>query len=124
MIRGIRGATTVDEDSEKLILEETEILLIEIIKENKLEAEQVASVLFSVTEDLTACFPAKAMRAIDGWKYVPVMCTREIPVPESLSLCVRVMMHVNTDRSQQEINHVYLRNAISLRPDLAETEKE
>ncbi|MFC5733633.1 chorismate mutase [Cytobacillus gottheilii] len=124
MIRGIRGATTVDEDSEKLILEETEILLKEIIKENKLEAEQVASVLFSVTEDLTACFPAKAMRAIDGWKYVPVMCTREIPVPESLSLCVRVMMHVNTDRSQQEINHVYLRNAISLRPDLAETEKE
>ncbi|KAB2333681.1 chorismate mutase [Bacillus mesophilum] len=124
MIRGIRGATTVDENSEKLILEETEMLLKEIIKENKLEAEQVASVLFSVTEDLTACFPAKAMRAIDGWKYVPVMCTREIPVPESLSLCVRVMMHVNTSKSQQEINHIYLRNAISLRPDLAETEKE
>ncbi|WP_080845454.1 chorismate mutase [Cytobacillus gottheilii] len=124
MIRGIRGATTVDENNEKLILEETEILLKEMIKENNLKAEQVASVLFSVTEDLTACFPAKAMRAVEGWKYVPVMCTREIPVPESLSLCVRVMMHVNTNTSQQEIKHVYLRNAVALRPDLAEIGKE
>lgn len=123
MIRGVRGATTVDGNKEELILKETEILLREIIKQNNIEAEQVASVIISVTEDLTACFPAKAMRAIEGWKYVPVMCTKEIPVLGSLPLCVRVMMHVNTSTPQQEISHVYLGNAISLRPDLAENKK-
>lgn len=118
VIRGIRGATTVNENNEIEIVEATKILLRKIIEENSLEAEMVASVLISVTEDITAVFPAKAMRLIDGWKYVPVMCMKEIPVTSSLEKCIRIMMHVNTNIPQQDINHIYLEKAIILRPDL------
>lgn len=118
VIRGMRGAITVQENKESEIIEATELLLRKMIVENAIEADSVASVFISVTEDLTATFPAKAMRLIEGWTYVPVMCMREIPVPSSLSKCIRVMMHVNTNTTQQKINHVYLKGAISLRPDL------
>lgn len=123
MMRGVRGAATVERNDESEILAETERLLKEMIGNNEIDAENVASVLISVTEDITACFPAKALRGIEGWTFVPVMCTREIPVSGSLPLCIRIMMHVNTEKSQQEINHVYLGNAISLRPDLAGEKK-
>ncbi|KAB2338319.1 chorismate mutase [Cytobacillus depressus] len=118
MIRGVRGATTVNENDELEIVEATEILLRKMIEENSIEAEMVASVFISVTEDITAVFPAKAMRFIDGWKYVPVMCMREIPVTDSLDKCIRVMMHVNTNSPQQNIQHIYLGDAVKLRPDL------
>ncbi|MEH7345310.1 chorismate mutase [Bacillus sp. JJ1532] len=118
MIRGVRGATTINENNEKEIIEATEILLRKMIEENSIDAEMVASVFISVTEDITAVFPAKAMRLIEGWKYVPVMCMREIPVDSSLEKCIRVMMHVNTNISQKDISHIYLRDAIKLRPDL------
>lgn len=118
VIRGIRGATTVTENREDEIIEATEILLKEIIEQNKIEANMVASIFISVTEDITAAFPAKAIRLINGWTFVPVMCMREIPVPSGLPKCIRVMMHVNTMVPQEEINHIYLRNAITLRPDL------
>jgi chorismate mutase len=123
MIRGIRGATTVEENDGQMIVQETEILLREMIKANGVKAEDVASVLISVTEDLTAAFPAAALRNIEGWAYVPVMCMREIPVPNSLPYCIRVMMTVNTTRSQEEICHIYLKNAVQLRPDLSLTKK-
>lgn len=118
VIRGIRGATTVTENRESEIIEATEILLRKMIEQNKIEANMVASVFISVTEDITAAFPAKAIRLIDGWTYVPVMCMREIPVPSALTKCIRIMMHVNTMIPQEEIGHIYLGNAISLRPDL------
>nr|WP_249365492.1 chorismate mutase [Cytobacillus citreus] len=118
VIRGVRGATTVNDDNEIEIVQATEILLRKMIEENEIEAELVASVFISVTEDITAVFPAKAMRLIEGWKYVPVMCMREIPVASSLPKCIRVMIHVNTNIPQKEISHIYLGGAISLRPDL------
>ncbi|MBU8771354.1 MULTISPECIES: chorismate mutase [Cytobacillus] len=122
MIRGVRGAVTVDKNSESEILEATEMLIRQMIQENKINSEDVASVFISVTEELTAAFPAKAMRSIEGWTYVPVMCMREIPVEGSLRNCIRVMMHVNIDVPQQNICHIYLREAIQLRPDLKTTD--
>lgn len=118
VIRGIRGAITVIEDRESEIIEATEILLRKMIEQNKIEANTVASVFISVTEDITSAFPAKAIRLMDGWTFVPVMCMREIPVPNALAKCIRIMMHVNTTIPQEEISHIYLGNAISLRPDL------
>ncbi|MDF2037181.1 chorismate mutase [Cytobacillus oceanisediminis] len=122
MIRGVRGAVTVEKNSESEVLEATELLIRQMIRENKIKSEDVASVFISVTEELTAAFPAKAMRSIEGWTYVPVMCMREIPVEGSLRNCIRVMMHVNTDAPQQNICHIYLREAIQLRPDLKTTD--
>ncbi|WP_026584604.1 chorismate mutase [Bacillus sp. J33] len=118
MIRGVRGAVTVKENNETEIIEATRMLIRQMIQENNIEAEAVASVFISVTEELTAAFPAKAMRSLEGWTYVPVMCMREIPVEGSLPKCIRVMMHVNSDSPQHNISHIYLRDAVRLRPDL------
>ncbi|MGG3469646.1 chorismate mutase [Neobacillus pocheonensis] len=118
MIRGVRGATTVSTNTEEEIVFATEVLLSKLIELNRIEPDSVASVFISTTEDVTAAFPAKALRKFEGWTYVPVMCMREIPVLNSLKMCIRVMMHVNTNQLQNEINHVYLNNAKVLRPDL------
>lgn len=117
MLRGIRGATTVEEDTPQAILEATEELVREIVAENGVIVEDVASALFTVTPDLHAEFPAAAARRI-GWTMVPLLNFTEIGVPGRLERCIRVMVHVNTDRGQDEIVHVYLRKAVSLRPDL------
>jgi chorismate mutase len=90
-----------------------------MIVENDIAPEDVASVFISVTDDITEAFPAKVLRSLDGWSYVPVMCMKEITVSNALEKCIRVMMHVNTAKSQAEINHIYLENAVVLRPDLA-----
>ncbi len=119
MIRGIRGATTIENNDKQEILEATEKLLREMISENNLEAADVAQILFSVTEDIDAAFPAAAARQIDGWAFVPVISMREIPVPGSLPMCIRVMMTVNTNAGQEEIHHIYQKGAIVLRPDLS-----
>ncbi len=121
MIRGVRGATTILENSEQEIIGKTEELLRSMIKANNIVAEDVAQVLISVTADITACFPAKALRSLEGWDYVPVMCTKEIAVPNSLPSCIRVMMTVNTEIAQRDIQHIYLHEAVNLRPDLAKT---
>lgn len=118
MFRGVRGATTVDGNTEEAIISATEELLKQMIETNKILPDQVASVFISTTDDVNAVFPAKALRNFAGWTYVPVMCMREIPVPNSLQMCVRIMMHVNTKASQEEIVHVYQKDAIVLRPDL------
>lgn len=118
MFRGMRGATTVDRNTEEAILSATEELLAKMIETNQIHSDSVASILISTTEDLNATFPAKALRKLEGWTYVPVMCMREIPVPGSLKSCIRIMMHVNTEKKQNEISHVYLREAKVLRPDL------
>lgn len=122
MIRGVRGAITVAENNEEQIIQNTERLLREMIRKNDIDPDQVASVFISATNDLNACFPAKALRKIDGWTYVPVTCMQEMAVEGSLEKCVRVMMHINTTRSQKEIRHVYMEKAKNLRPDLIDKE--
>ena len=118
MMRGIRGATTVRENDANEIIQETKRMIEEMAVKNEIKPEAIASVLISVTKDLDATFPAKALRLIDGWKYVPVMCMPEIEVPGSLPQCIRVMMTVNTNLNQKDVQHVYLNDAVQLRPDL------
>ena len=116
--RGIRGATTVEHNDREEILAATAELLQLMISQNDLLAEDVASVIFTVTADLDAEFPALAARRL-GWTEVALMCAREIPVPGSLGMCIRILLHVNTTRSAAEIQHVYIRGAVSLRPTFA-----
>ena len=123
MIRGIRGVITAERNQAEEIVDATETLLKEMIRANDVTASDVSFVLISVTEDITAAFPAQALRRIEGWTYVPVMCMREIPVPNSLPRCIRVMMTVETTKKQEEISHIYLRDAVTLRPDLSLTKK-
>jgi chorismate mutase len=116
--RGIRGAITVNADQPKLILAATKELLGAILRTNAgLQVEDIASALFTTTDDLVSVHPAMAARQM-GWEHVPMMCAREIPVPGSLPRCVRVLVQWNTERAQTAIKHVYLREAVSLRPDL------
>ena len=117
-IRGIRGATTVTADEPDLILQATRELLEEILAANEgMRPEDVASALFTVTDDLVSTFPAQAARQM-GWGLVPMMCAREIPVPGSLRRVIRVLVHWNSELPQNAITHVYLREAVKLRPDL------
>lgn len=117
--RGIRGATTVAKNEEESILSAITELLTAIQQENpSMAPEDLSSALFTVTDDITAAFPARAARGM-GWTNVPLMCAREIPVKNSLPLCIRVLLTWNTALTQKEIKHVYLRQAAALRPDLA-----
>ena len=123
MMRGIRGAITVAADHPDEILKETKNLVLEMAMKNDVDPEQVASVIISTTTDISSAFPAKAVRTIEDWTFVPVMCTHEMDVPGSMPLCIRVMMHANTEKSQQEINHIYMNDAVKLRPDLIKDSK-
>ena len=117
-IRGIRGATTVTADQPDLILQATRELLEEILAENEgMLPEDIASAVLTVTDDLISTFPAQAARQM-GWDLVPMLCAREIPVPNSLPRVIRVLVHWNTELTQPEIKHVYLHDAVKLRPDL------
>jgi chorismate mutase len=117
-IRGIRGATSVTADQPDLILQATRELLEEILAENEgMQPEDIASLIFTVTDDLISTFPAQAARQM-GWDLVPMLCGREIPVPNSLPRVIRVLVHWNTELAQSEIKHVYLHDAVKLRPDL------
>ncbi|MFD1774166.1 chorismate mutase [Paenibacillus rhizophilus] len=119
--RGIRGATTVNRNEEQEILRETVLLLREMVERNDIIAEDICSVWITMTTDLDATFPARAIREIEGWELVPLMCSTEIPVKGSLPKCIRLMVQVNTDKSQRDIRHVYLNEAQKLRPDLSES---
>ena len=120
--RGIRGAVTAETDSATAIVAATRELLVRMVEVNHVAVADIASIFFTVTPDLTAAFPARAAREL-GWKHVPLLDAQEVPVPGSLPHCVRVLMLWNTERGQEEIQHVYLRGAGSLRPDLQEDEK-
>jgi chorismate mutase len=116
-LRGIRGATTVDADEPQQILAATRELLEAICRENGIEDfGEMASVIFTTTADLTSTFPAEAAREL-GMTDVPLLCAREIPVPGSAARCIRVLLHLNTERPQNTMHHVYLRDAKALRPD-------
>ncbi len=118
MVRGVRGATTVTANERETILGATKELLDQVVRRNGIAPADVASVWFTVTPDLDAEFPALAAREI-GWTDVPLICSREIPVPGALGLCIRVLIHWNTDRAQSDIRHVFLHGARALRPQWA-----
>jgi len=117
--RAIRGATTVESDSPEQIRRATRELLETIVARNGITSADVVSAIFTVTHDITSEFPAHAAREL-GWLDVPLLCTLEIPVPGSLGRCIRVLLHVDTDVPRTGIRHVYLHEARTLRPDLAD----
>ena len=117
LVRGIRGATTVESNSREAILEAAGELLTAIVEANAIERDYVASVVFSTTPDLNAEFPAVAARNM-GWTEIALMCGHEMAVPGSLPRRLRILMHINTELAANEIKHVYLRGARALRPDL------
>ena len=118
LCRGVRGATTVESNSRDEILEAMRQLLALMIRRNGIESADVASAIFSATTDLNAEFPALAARQL-GWLNVPLLCTHEMNVPGALPRCLRVLVHWNTDKSQDQISHVYIKDAVKLRPDLS-----
>ena len=115
--RGIRGATTVESDTREEILSASRQLLALMIRVNQVESADVANAIFTSTRDLSAEFPALAARQL-GWLDVPLLCTHEISVPGSLPRCIRILIQWNTDKLQSEIQHVYIKEAVRLRPDL------
>lgn len=116
-VRGIRGATTADANSQEAIVAATEELLQAMVAQNEIAPTDVASAFFTTTPDLNAAFPAYAARKL-GWLTVPLMCGHEMNVPGDVPLCIRVMVHLNTDKPQTAMHHAYLRGAVVLRRDL------
>lgn len=116
-MRAVRGATTVDADEPGAIREHTRELLAALVASNGVEPTSIVSAIFTVTRDLESEFPARAARDL-GWTDVPLLCVHEMNVPGALPRCIRVLLHVESDRAREEMRHVYLRGAIVLRPDL------
>ena len=117
MIRGVRGAITVDENTEEAIWSATQELLETMVKRNDVNEDDVASILFTTTPELTAAYPAKAARMF-GWSRTALMGFVEADIMDGLQMCIRVLIHWNTDKSIDELQHVFLRDAVKLRPDL------
>lgn len=113
----VRGAITVEKDEKKYILEETEVLLKEMILKNEICIEDIVSIIFTATKDLKSAYPAEAARNI-GIKYAGLLCFQEMYVENSLDKCIRVLMHVNGDKNQKDVKHIFLKRATILRPDL------
>ena len=117
MVRGLRGATTVDADTVVQVTERSQELMRELLAKNGLVEDDIVSALFTTTADVTSIFPATAIREI-GFGAVPLLCAAEIPVPGSMPRCIRVLLHVYTARARDEMHHVYLHGAQGLRDDL------
>jgi chorismate mutase len=118
--RGIRGATSVESNTADAILSATRELLTLIVQANQVVLDDITSAFFTLTDDLDAVYPALAARQM-GWDDVALLCAREIPVPDAQTRCVRVLLHVNSEKRLQDIRHVYLRDAVHLRPTRAHT---
>ncbi|MGI5876785.1 MAG: chorismate mutase [Dethiobacteria bacterium] len=117
ILRGIRGAIDVSANESQEILKATKSLLQEMARQNLVKNEDIAAIFFTVTADLNATFPAAAARQL-GWSCVPLMCSQEIDVPGSLPRCIRVLMLVNSRKTPEEVRHIYLKGAATLREDL------
>lgn len=117
-VRGVRGATTVTRNQKEEILDVTKELLAAMLEVNEISTEEIASAWITTTPDLYAEFPAVAARQL-GWTQVPLMQSHEMSVPGMLPLCIRILLHWNTEKTQSDIRHVYLREAARLRPDLS-----
>jgi chorismate mutase len=126
-VRGIRGATTCDRNQSEAIVEATRELLQELAHLNQLDPEEIAFAYFTTTRDLTAEFPARAVRQL-GWLEVPMLCGQHMevqpPNPRGISMCIRVFLLYNTDRKQREMRHAYLRGASAIKQDLERTWEE
>ncbi len=118
-VRAIRGATTAEENTREAIIGATLELLEAVEAKNDLKRADAISIIFTITPDLTAVFPAAAAREM-GLTFVPLLDMAAPVIDNSLKKCIRIMIHINTDKTKEEINHVYLRGAKILRPDLAE----
>ncbi len=118
-IRAIRGAITVDADTREEVADRTTRLLEVLYERNELDHDDVISILFTATQDIASAPPAAAARSF-GLVDVPLLCAQEMPVVGSLALCIRLMLHIETDRSRADLRHVFLRGATVLRPELAE----
>lgn len=116
-VRGIRGAITVTEDTPAEILAATKELLEEIIRQNQIDSQDIVSIIFTGTQDLKSAFPAEAARAM-GLHLVPLLCSQEIGVDGAMARCIRILLHLNTTLGQEEMKHVFLRDAAKLREDL------
>ncbi len=117
MLRAVRGAITVDENTQEDILQGVQALLVAILKANHISQEDVVSAIFSMTQDLNAVFPAAGARLL-GWSDIPLFGCVEVDVPGSLSRCIRVLIHYETQAERSQVQHIYLRDAEALRPDL------
>ncbi len=117
LVRGIRGATTIESNTVEAILEGTRELLDAMLRVNEIDVESVASAIFTTTTDLNAEFPAVAARDM-GWANIALMCGHEMNKPGGLPMCLRILLHVNTEKASREMRHVYLRGARVLRPDI------
>ncbi|GAA4422416.1 chorismate mutase [Actinokineospora soli] len=118
-VRAVRGAIQVEHDEPEALLADTAALVAEVLSRNRVRgSDEIISILFTMTPDLRAGFPAAAVRRL-GLADVPVMCATELAVPDALPRVVRLLAHIHTDLAQSEVAHVYLRGAVALRPDLA-----
>lgn len=117
-MRGIRGAVTVRRNDQEEIWEAAQELMAGLLQANGIVSDDIGAAIFSATEDLTAAFPTAGVRRMRGFDLVPLFDARQCAVENSLPRCIRVLLLVNTDRAQAEIRHVYLRDAVKLRPDL------
>lgn len=117
VVRAVRGAIQIDRDDPEVIFADTGELLMEVIRRNGLALPDIISVFFTMTPDLGSCFPAAAVRDL-GLTDIPMMCAAEIDVPNAMRRVIRLLAHINTDQPQSAIEHVYLRGAVALRPDL------
>ncbi len=122
-VRGIRGATTVNDNSKKSILEGTKELLIELRTANKFDTEDIVTIFFSSTPDLNAAFPAAAAREL-GWNMVPLFGMQEANIKEGLKKCIRILIQINSNKLQAEMKHCYLHEAKGLRKDLIDKKGE
>lgn len=118
-VRALRGATTVDADTVEQVNERVQALVTAMLDRNGVSKDDLISVVFTATDDIHAAFPAAAARAI-GMGDVPLLCARELDIDGGTPLCIRVLMHLTTERSRRELHHVYLEGARGLRDDLPE----
>ena len=116
--RGVRGAITVNANTKEEIQSATIELLNEMLLKNGIETKDISFAIFTLTSDLNADFPAKYARLNCGFNFVPMMCYQELDVPNSLKMCLRILLNVNTNKTQEEIKHIYLKGASILRGDL------
>lgn len=120
-VRGVRGATTVSRNNRDEILDATKELLTMMVDANEIDTCDLASAWLTTTPDIYAEFPAVAARLM-GWTSIPLMQSHEMSVPGMLPMCIRVLLHWNTDKGQHDIRHIYLREAARLRPDLSSSD--
>lgn len=118
-MRGIRGATTVEHNEKEEIWQAAAAMMKELLAKNELHTEDIGAVIFSMTEDLTAAFPTAGVRKLPGFDLVPLFDARQCAIEGSLPMCIRVLVLADTEKKQEDIHHIYMGRAVSLRPDIA-----